>query len=193
MINQLNPLTIRHSQIITNQEAISILQTNNWQYFVEQLLHIDQEFEKYNIIEKTSDNINYCKQFYEEVFNDIAYFFQKMIKETPDEFLEPIKADLANEIYFTQNLKEIESHVELLKIFNRFYFKSGRFPGNSDFVLVPAGVKPNFVKTFDQISPVELNEKFQNGLSYGIAAVHFLAGLNIYFGGEKIFSQDVMS
>ena len=40
MINRLNPLTIRHSQIITNQEAISILQTNNWQYFVEQLLHI---------------------------------------------------------------------------------------------------------------------------------------------------------
>ena len=207
LINRLNPLTIRHSQIITNQEAISILQTNNWQYFVEQLLHIangeinlddfdldnDQEFEKYNIIEKTSDNINYCKQFYEEVFNDIAYFFQKMIKETPDEFLEPIKADLTNEIYFTQDLKEIESHVELLKIFNRFYFKSGRFPGNSDFVLVPAGVKPNFVKTFDQISPVELNEKFQNGPSYGIAAVHFLAGLNIYFGGEKKLSQDVMS
>ena len=207
LINRLNPLTIRHSQIITNKQAISILQTNNWQYFVEQLLHIangeinlddfdldnDQEFEKYNIIEKTSDNINYCRQFYEEVFNDIAYFFQKMIKETPDEFLEPIKADLANEIYFTQNLKEIESHVELLKIFNRFYFKSGRFPGNSDFVLVPAGVKPNFVKTFDQISPVELNEKFQNGPSYGIAAVHFLAGLNIYFGGEKKLSQDVMS
>ena len=206
-INRLNPLTIRHSQIITNQEAISILQTNNWQYFVEQLLHIanreinlddfdldnDQEFEKYNTIEKTSDNINYCKQFYEDVFNDIAYFFQKMIKETPDEFLEPIKADLANEIYFTQNLKEIESHVELLKIFNRFYFKSGRYPGNSDFVLVPAGVKPIFVKTFDQISPVELNEKFQNGPSYGIAAVHFLAGLNIYFGGEKKLSQDVMS
>ena len=207
LINRLNPLTIRHSQIITNQEAISILQTNNWQYFVEQLLHIangeinlddfdldnDKEFEKYNIIEKTSDNINYCKQFYEDVFNDIAYFFQKMIKETPDEYLEPIKADLANEIYFTQNLKEIESHVELLKIFNRFYFKSGRFPGNSDFVLVPAGVKPNFVKTFDQISPIELNEKFQNGPSYGIAAVHFLAGLNIYFGGEKKLSQDVMS
>ena len=205
--NRLNPLTIRHSQIITNEQAISILQTNNWQYFVEQLLHIangeinlddfdldnDQEFEKYNIIEKTSDNINYCREFYEEVFNDIACFFQKMIKETPDKFLEPLKADLANEIYFTQNLKEIESHVELLKFFNRFYFKTGRFPGNTDFILVPAGVKPNFVETFDQISPVELNEKFQNGPSYGIAAAHFLAGLNIYFGGEKKLSQDVMS
>ena len=206
-INRLNPLTLRHSQTVTNKEAISILQTNNWQYFVEQLLHIangeinlddfdldnDQEFEKYNIIEKTSDNINYCKEFYEEVFNGIAYFFQKMIKETPDEFLELLRADLANEIYFTQNLKQIESHVKSLKIFNRFYFKTGRFPGNSDFILVPAGVKPNFVKTFDQISPVELNENFQNGPSYGIAAVHFLAGLNIYFGGEKKLSQDVMS
>ena len=207
LANRLNPLTVRHSQIVTNEEAISILQTNNWQYFIEQLLHIangnvnlddfdldnDQEFEKYTIIEKTSDNISYCKLFYEEVFNDIAYFFDKMIKETPDEFLQPMKADLANEIYFSRDLKDIESHVELLKVFNRFYFKTGRFPGNSDFVVVPAGVKPNFVKSFDQISPVELNEKFQNGPSYGIAAVHFLAGLNIYLGGERNLSQDVMS
>ena len=157
-------------------------------------LEIDQEFDKYTIIEKTSDNVNYCRQFYEEVFNDIAYFFQRMIKETPNEFLEPLRADLANELYFTNNLKEIESHVELLKTFNKFYFKTGRFPGNyTDLILVPAGKKPDFVKTFDQISPSELNEKFQNGPSYGIAAVQFLAGLNIHFGGEKRLSQDVMS
>ena len=206
--NRLNPLTIRHSQTVTNEKAISILQSHNWQYFVDQLLHIangeirlddfdleiDKEFDKYTIIEKTSDNIDYCRKFYEEVFNDIAYFFQKMIKETPDEFLEPLKRDLANEIYFTDKLKEIESHVELLKIFNRFYFKTGRFSGNyTDLILVPVGKKPDFVKTYDQISPTELNEKFQNGASYGIAAVQFLAGLNIHFGGEKQLSQDVMS
>ena len=208
LARRLNPLTIRHSQIVTNEKAITILQSHNWQYFVDQLLHIangdiklddfdlevDQEFDKYTIIEKTSDNINYCKDLYEEVFNDIAYFFQRMIKETPTEFLEPLRADLANEIYFTNNLKEIESHVELLKVFNKFYFKTGRFPGNyTDLILVPAGKKPDFVKTFDQISPSELNEKFQNGPSYGIAAVQFLAGLNIHFGGDKKLSQDVMS
>ena len=208
LANRLNPLIIRHSQTVTNEKAISILQSHNWQYFVDQLLHIangdiklddfdleiDQEFDKYTIIEKTSDNANYCRQFYEEVFNDIAYFFQQMIKETPNEFLEPLRADLANELYFTNNLKEIESHVELLKTFNKFYFKTGRFPGNyTDLILVPAGKKPDFVKTFDQISPSELNEKFQNGPSYGIAAVQFLAGLNIHFGGEKRLFQDVMS
>ena len=206
--NRLKPLSVRHSQIVTNEKAISILQSNTWGYFVEQLLHFangnillddfnlddDREFEKHNVIEKTSDNVNYCKQFYQEVFDDIGYFFQRMIKETPNEFLEPLKADLANEIYFYKNLKDIESHSELLRVFNSFYFKTGRFPGNyTDLILVPTGKNPSFVKSFDQISPVELNDKFQNTPSYGIAAVHFLAALNIFFGGEKSLSQDVMT
>ena len=208
LANRLKPLSIRHSQIVTNEKAISILQSNTWGYFVEQLLHFangnislddfnlddDREFERYNVIEKTSDNVNYCKQFYQEVFDDIGYFFQRMIRETPNEFLEPLKADLANEIYFYKNLKDIESHSELLRVFNSFYFKTGRFPGNyTDLILVPTGKNPPFVKSFDQISPVELNDKFQNTPSYGIAAVHFLAALNIFFGGEKNLSQDVMT
>ena len=208
LANRLKPLSIRHSQIVSNEKAISILQSNTWGYFVEQLLHFangnislddfnlddDREFERYNVIEKTSDNANYCKQFYQEVFDDIGYFFQRMIKETPNEFLEPLKADLANEIYFYKNLKDIESHSELLRVFNSFYFKTGRFPGNyTDLILVPTGKNPPFVKSFDQISPIDLNDKFQNTPSYGIAAVHFLAALNIFFGGEKNLSQDVMT
>ena len=208
LANRLKPISVRHSQIVTNEKAISILQSNTWGYFVEQLLHFaagnislddfnlddDREFERYNVIEKTSDNVNYCKEFYQEVFDDIGYFFQRMIRETPDEFLEPLKADLANEIYFHKNLKEIESQSELLRIFNLFYFKTGRFPGNyTDLILVPAGKNPSFVKSFDQISPIELNDKFQNTSCYGIAAVHFLAALNIFFGGEKSLSQDVMT
>ena len=208
LANRLKPISVRHSQIVTNEKAISILQSNTWGYFVEQLLHFasgnislddfnlddDREFERYNVIEKTSDNVNYCKQFYQEVFDDIGYFFQRMIRETPDEFLEPLKADLANEIYFHKNLKEIESQSELLRVFNLFYFKTGRFPGNyTDLILVPTGKNPPFVKSFDQISPVELNDKFQNTSCYGIAAVHFLAALNIFFGGEKSLSQDVMT
>ena len=208
LANRLKPLSIRHSQIVNNETAVSILQSNTWGYFIEQLLHFangnislddfnlddDREFERYNVIEKTSDNVNYCKQFYQEVFDDIGYFFQRMIRETPNEFLEPLKADLANEIYFYKNLKDIESHSELLRVFNSFYFKTGRFPGNyTDLILVPTGKNPSFVKSFDQISPLELNDKFQNTPSYGIAAVHFLAALNIFFGGEKSLSQDVMS
>ena len=128
------------------------------------------------------------------MFDDISYFFHKKIKEIPNEFVEKMQDDLANEIYYTKKLKEIESHVEVLKIFNRFYFKTGRFPGNHfDLMIVPPGVKPSLVETRDEISPSEINEKFQSGSSYGLAAVQFINALNIYFGGEKQLSQNVMN
>ena len=87
-IERLPPLTIRHSQIADDEFAIKIVQSHNWQYFIETLLHMsngeidiqdfdlknDEEFEDYLIIEKTLENLNYCKRFYEEVFDDIAYF-----------------------------------------------------------------------------------------------------------------------
>ena len=207
-IQRLAPLTVRHSQVADDEFAIKIVQSHNWQYFIETLLHIsnneidikdfnlknDDEFDDYLIIQKTLQNLNYCKRFYEEVFNDISYFLHKKIKEIPDEFVEKMQDDLANEIYFTKKIKEIESHVEFLKIFNKFYFKTGRFPGNHfDLMVVPPGIKPSFVKTRDEISPSEINEKFQSGPSYGLAAVQFIAALNIYFGGDKELSRNVMS
>ena len=207
-IQRLPPLTVRHSQIADDEFAIRIVQSHNWQYFIETLLHIsnneidiqdfdlknEDEFDDYLIIQKTVQNLNYCKRFYEEVFNDISYFLHKKIKEIPDELVEKMQDDLANEIYFTKKIKEIESHVEFLKILNSFYFKTGRFPGNHfDLMIVLPGVKPSFVKTNDQISPIEINEKFQLGPSYGLAAVQFIAALNIYFGGNKELSRNVMS
>ena len=181
-LQRLAPLTVRHSKIVENEFALKIVQSHNWQYFIETLLHIsnneisindfdfkdDEAFEDYLIIEKTQQNLNYCKNFYEEVFNDFAHFLHKKIKEIPDEFIEKMQDDLANEIYFTKKIKDIESHVEFMKVFNRFFFKTGRFPGNhTDLMTVPPGVKPAFVRTSDQISPTEINEKFQSGPSYG--------------------------
>ena len=207
-LQRLAPLTVRHSKIVENEFALKIVQSHNWQYFIETLLHIsnnetsindfdfkdDEAFEDYLIIEKTQQNLNYCKNFYEEVFNDVAYFLHKKIKEIPDEFIEKMQDDLAIEIYFTKKIKDIESHVEFMKVFNRFFFKTGRFPGNhNNLMTVRPGVKPAFVRTSDQISPTEINEKFQNGPSYGLAAVQFLAALNVYFGGNKELSRNVMS
>ena len=207
-IQRLTPLTIRHSKIANDDFALKVVQSHNWQYFVETLLYIsngeinitdfdlqnEDESDRYSIIQKTLENLNYCKRFYVEVFDDISYFFHEKIKEMPDESLEKIQEDLANEIYFTKKIKEMDSHADVLKIFNKFYFKTGRFPGNyTDLMIVPAGVKPSFVKTRDEISPSEINEKFQSSSSYGLAAIQFIAALNIYFGGDKNISKNVMS
>ena len=74
------------------------------------------------IIEKTLDNLKYCKNFYEGVFDDVSYFFLKKIQELPDDFVEKMEDDLSNEIYYTKKVKEVDSHIEVLKIFNRFFF-----------------------------------------------------------------------
>ena len=201
------PIKIRHSEIIENEEALKIIQNHNWQYFIETLLFIsnseleidrsefkdDEAFEDYIIIEKTQEKLKYCKRFYEEVFDDISFFLHKKIKETPDEFVEKMEEDLANQRIFFKRIKEIESSVEFMKILNDFYFKTGRFPGYSEHIIVPPGVNPSFVETHDQISPSEINEKFKNSSSYGLASVQFVAALNVFFGGDKELSRNVMS
>ena len=208
ILERKKPLKIRHSQILDNETAIKIVQSHNWQYFIERLLQIsnndsevdpiefkdDEAFKDYLLIEKSQEKLNYCKRFYEEVFNDIAYFLHKKIKETPDNYVEKMEEDLANERIFYKKLKEIESHVEFLKIFSNFYFKTGRFPGNTiDLMMVPLGVKPSFVESEDQISTFEINEKFKNSGSYGLASVQFIVALHGFFGGNKELSKNVMS
>ena len=183
-VQRLPPLTVRHSKVVENEFALKIVQSHNWQYLIETLLHIsnneitadefdfkdDEAFQDYLIIQKTQQNVNYCKKFYEEVFNDISYFLHQKIKGIPDELVEKMQDDLANEIYFTKKIKEMESHVEFMKIFNRFYFKTGRFPGNHvDLMVVPPGVKPSFVRTSDEISPTEINEKFLSEFFYNLS------------------------
>ena len=61
---------IRHSVIVDDGDALENLQNKNSQYFVEMLLFVASnqlgEFEETekDILEKTFDNLNYCKDFY---------------------------------------------------------------------------------------------------------------------------------
>ena len=82
---------------------------------------------KYLIIEKTLDNLKYFRNFYEGVFDDVSYFFHKKIQELPDNFVEKMEDDLSTEIYYTKKLKEVDSHIKVLKVFNRFFLKQKDF------------------------------------------------------------------
>ena len=200
-------IKVRHSEILENEEALKVIQNHNWQYFIETLLEIsnneslidrddfkdDEAFEDYLIIEKTQENLKYCKRFYEEVFDDISYFLHNKIKETQDIVIEKIEDDLSNYRIFYKKLKEIESPVEFMKILSNFYFKTGRFPGYSELINVPPGVNPHFIEKNDRISPFEINEKFKDSSCYGIASVQFISALHVFFGGEKNLSKNVMS
>ena len=201
------PYPIKHSEIISNEIGLETIQNYNWQYFIEKIINIsnqeklleredfkdDEEFEDYLIIEKTQQNLKYCKEFYNGVFDDISHFFQRKIHEIPIESIHEMREDLSNYRIYFKDIKKVESSKELLKIFSDFYFKTGRFPGSYNLLNVPPGINPPFIKKHDRLSPFEIHAKFNGSDAYGLISVQFLAALNVFFGGDKLDSQNVMS
>ena len=201
------PYPIKHSAIISNEIGLETIQNYNWQYFIEKIIDIsnheklleredfkdDEEFEDYLIIEKTQQNLKYCKEFYNGVFDDISHFFQRKIHEIPIESIHEMREDLSNYRIYFKDIKKVESSKELLKIFSDFYFKTGRFPGSYNLLNVPPGINPPFIQKHDRLSPFEIHAKFNGSDAYGLISVQFLAALNVFFGGDKLDSQNVMS
>ena len=151
-----------------------------------------EESEK-DILEKTFDNLNYCKDYYQTGFDDTAYFFHQYIKKIHDIFVEKMEDNISHEICFHKLLKSIENPRELLKLFSQFFFKTGRFPGSENLAIVPMGVMPSFVKTNEVISPFDLYEKFNSTSAHGLVLTQFLAAFNIFIGGDKTISKNAMS
>ena len=206
-VERKTPFPVIHSEIIGNEAGLETVQNYNWQYFIEKIIGIsnnekllerddfkdDEAFEDYLIIEKTQKNLNYCKEFYNGVYDDIAFFFQRKIHEIPDEHVQDMIDDLSNYRVYFKDIKKVESSQELLTIFSNFYFKTGRFPGVHNLLNVPPGINPPFIQKHDRLSPFEIHEKFNGSEAYGLISVQFLSALNIYFGGDKYTSQNVMS
>ena len=197
--------TLRHSIIANDEYALETLQNRNWSYFIKKLIYfsnndLDDELfqdgeydEQKSLVDQTFENLNYCKQIYQNVFDDLAYFFHRKLKETPDIFVEKMKEDLAREIFYQKKIKEQENSTEVFKNFNQFFFKTGRFPGSDNLAIIPSGIIPAFVKTKDVISPSDLYETFKDSNAYGLVSTQFLAALNIYFNGDKLLSKNVMT
>ena len=177
------------------------MQNRNWSYFIKKLIYfsnndLDNELfqdgeydEPKSLVDQTFKNLNYCKQIYENVFDDITYFFHRKLKETPNIFVEKMEKDLAREIFYQKKIKEQENSTEVFKNFNNFFFKTERFPGSDNLAIIPSGIIPAFVETKDVISPSDLYETFEDSNANGLVSTQLLGALNIYFNGDKLLSK----
>ena len=126
--------SLRHSIIANEEYALETLQNRNWSYFIKKLVYFsnndlddklfqDGEYDKQkSLVDQTFKNLNYCKQISENVFDDIAYFFHRKLKETPNIFVEKMEEDLAREIFYQKKIKEQENSTEVFKNFYQFFF-----------------------------------------------------------------------
>ena len=107
--------------------------------------------------------------------------------------IENIEKDLARNLYFI-DLKNEQNAENIMQVFAEFFFPFGRFIGTIDHLFtVPMGETSSFVKENNIISPSWLHQHFNYGDTRGLVCMHFLAALNIYFGGNCTLSKDVMS
>ena len=188
--------------------AIEDLQRRDWSYFIDRLLKVSEadnsSFELFNpdhnrvnmneiqINNDTFENLEICKNFYSDIYENVGCVFQKYLQNVPDVLLQKIQGDIRLNLFVNIDLRNGQNPNEILKIFDRFFFKFGRFPTINELTVVLTGDVLDFVKSNDIISPSELYEKISSG-SRGLVCIYFLATLNIHLGGEKIIPKNAMS
>ena len=192
---------IRHSIISDDTVVLEEIQSKNWQYFIQTLLEIsNKEYESDTVtdlsdrklIEKTFQNLNYLKIYYDNVFWDTGYFLLRSLQAQNDLFLQEMEDDLSREIFYNKKIKDV-TNMEFLQKLSQFFYKTGRLPGNEEMAIIPHGVTPTFVKENQLINPFDLYEKFQFTDSHGLVSVQFLAALNVFVGGDRNISKNAMS
>ena len=104
----------------------------------------------------------------------------------PFDLFEKIEDDLIREKYGKNDLKNLDSWVS-------FYFKQGRFPGNSDLTILPQSDLPKVIDQLSvEVSPIELYKKFGNGDTKSLVSSQAVIALFLYYGGEPLTAKKAM-
>ena len=113
------------------------MQNRNWSYFIKKLIYFsnndlydelfqDGEYdEQKSLVDQTFKNLNYCKQIYENVFDDSAYFFHRKLKEKPNIFVE--KMESSRNLLSEKKLKNKKIQLKFLKILINLFLKQEDF------------------------------------------------------------------
>ena len=198
----LEPLPLRHFQIAEDEFALKKLQNIACPQFIETLIAYSNEnieydqiqgAEKRNIVDRILKELKKCKKEYNSAFINVGKHFKETLRNAHPEDLRRIEEDLKSVLYYDGNILDIPDSTYILNLFNRYFFATGSFPIVTNFVYVPEGFMPQFIKSDDNISPRVLHKKFQSSNAYGLASVQFSAAVNIFVGGQKYPSRHAMT
>ena len=120
-------------------------------------------------------------KLYRDVYTAINLQFINYLKSLPGHELHKIGHNLQINFFTFLDIKNNPIVEEIFHVFDQFYFKFGRFPGN---ITVSTANLPSFIETEIIISPVELYKKFTSQEVRSLVFIQFLAVLNVYLGGD---------
>ena len=157
-----NHLLLRHLQISDDEYALEKIQNKSWSYFVESLIEISNDDVKYgevikneaesNIIEKTINNLDYCKDTYNRAFTATAIHFKTALEHMQRRDVARIQDELGTKVYRATDIADNPNVTEVLRLFSQYFLKTGIFPTGKNLVYVPEGETPSFMDANEKIS-----------------------------------------
>ena len=104
------------------------------------------------------------------MFIEIADTFIQYINTLPPDEIDQLDGDIRSNGWGAQSIAEIKNSVELLRIFQIFYYFNGRLPLSNGLLLVPDGETP---EVSEKISMKTLYQLFKDTKSHGLVSLQF--------------------
>ena len=127
---------IRHALISDNKYGLVVLQSENWSYFIENMVEVSQgDISSLNIsrvgvnikiINDTFDNLTVCRDTYSYFFSSIGCAFESFLQATHRKYIENTEKDLALNLYFI-DLKNEPNAENIMQVFAEFLLSLGDF------------------------------------------------------------------
>ena len=124
------------------------------------------------------------------MFHEIAETFIQCINALADDEIEHLDAAIKSNSLGVKSIVEVEDCIELLRLFQLFYYLNRRLPLTNCLLPIPDGEIPN---GSEKISIKTLYEMFKETKSHGLVSVQFLSTLNLFFGGDVQSSKDTLT
>ena len=121
------------------------------------------------------------RRVHHDMYTAIAENFKYHLSTLTQSEFEEIDSDIISS--GLNSLQNAETATELLMLFDFFYFGNGRFPTTGVHTFIPRADLPMEV-IGEELNIKNLYEKFKTTNSHALVSSHFLAVLNIFFGGD---------
>ena len=144
------------------------------------------------IVNDSIKNITICKNVYKNIYSTVTDFLHQAFNYTDKELTKKIVKDLQLS-YFLLILTINIMHKIYQERTRIFFNELGRFPGSSEFPIVPQGNIQNFINTSDIRSPSDLYNRFRASDARELVSVQMLASLHMCLGASPSLSQRTMT
>ena len=141
---------IKHTQKLKDSVGLKKVEVRNKQFLIEKMIHSaefknpyeDPTEKKSEIIDVIETNYRVARRVYQDVYLNIADYFQDFNRSPSPQQIQDIDDDIKSNSWGVKNVLAINNYLELLNIFQTFYYTIGRLPLTNGLLVVPDGDAP---------------------------------------------------